>query len=435
MNYARRREIYKIEWMKEASISNVTQEEGEKLLSWYQENGEEALSKCNRVDWLDEGVFKVDYHGFWKKLYCREKGKLKVYAWHTIDDDRNTGEIEHPGQVATNTVELLFKKWNDGKTLYGAFGYSEAEEIKKCVPGELYYIDDLSRNINIANVCKCDYSSHYPGALCGRLPSFREEDIIRVKGRVEPDDEYPFAFYVESGHLCEKGVFDTRKWKNHYFGRLLYKKREGPNRKKVDRYKTIPDEEEKTILCKASKYTLTREMEYFYSKKEVSEKAKLVMNTFIGYCHPNNERRSAYRLFHIAAVCIGRASQKMLDLADEIGFKNILMIINDSIIYHGDMEFPEEKKLGEPRQEIYRWHFRMKGINQYAFADPETRKVCYLEKPYVNHSGFDEGITDTVYLEDIDRWRQREETKQKSREGKKAAADLINKTFEGGRRE
>ena len=99
------------------------------------------------------------------------------------------------------------------------------------------------------------------------------------------------------------------------------------------------------------------------------------------------------------------------------------------------MEFSDEKKLGEPRQEIYRWHFRMRGINQYAFADPETRKVSYLEKPYVNHSGFDEGITETVYLEDIDNWRQSEETKQKSREGKMEAAELINKAFEGGRRE
>lgn len=435
MNYDARRKINKIEWMKESTIENVTQEKGEELLAWYSEYGEEALSKCDRGDWLANRTYRVDYHGFWKKLFCRENGKLKVYAWHTIDDNRNTGEIEHPGQVATNAVETLFKSWNDGKTLFGAFGYSEAEEIKRCVPGELYYIDDLSKNVNIANVSKCDKSSHYPGALCGRLPSFRNEDVIRVQGTVEPDEEYPFAFYVESGHLCEKGVFDTRKWKNHYFGRLLWKKREGPNRKKVDRYKTVSADEERTILCKASKYTLTREMEYFYSKKEVSEKAKLVMNTFIGYCHPNNEKRSAYRLFHLAAVCLGRAAQQMLDLSDEIGFKNILMIINDSIIYHGDLEFSCEKQLGEPRQEIYRWNFRMRGINQYAFADPETKKVTCLEKPYVNHSGFDDGISSTVYLEDIDRWCQSEETRQKSKEGKKAAAEIINKTFEGGRRE
>lgn len=427
--------ITKIEWMKEGIFQNITQTEAEEKIEWLQKHGEEAKSKCVRRHWLDDGTYKVDTnvsrHGFYKKLYCKENGQYRVYGWHAIDDNKNDGEFSHEGQLGMQTIATLFKELNNGKTLFGAFGYTQGEEFRKCVPGEPYYINESKTNKNIKGVCKADYSSHYPSSIKGRLPSMRPGDFYRIKGRQEPTDEYPFAFYVVSGHLCEKDVFDTRKWKGHPLGKNLYLKRDEKTNRKVPRYKEISDEEEITVLSKASKYTLDREIDYFYSLKEERIEAKAVMNKSIGFMHPKSNLRTNYRLFHLAAICLGRACQKMIEEMDEIGHQSVLMVINDSIIYYGDYEYSQEKVLGSMLQEIYRWDFRMRGTNQYAFADPETGRVVYKDKPYLCHSGLNIGIEETEILEDIDKWRAAPKSKKNKEQQEKA--EVLRELFDGRR--
>lgn len=427
--------ITKIEWMKEGIFQNITQIEAEEKIEWLQKYGEEAKSKCVRRHWLDDGTYKVDtnvsQHGFYKKLYCKENGQYRVYGWHAIDDNKNDGEKNHEGKLGMQTLATVFKQLNKGKTLFGAFGYTEGEEIRKCVPGELYYINELKKDRNLKGVCKADYSSHYPASIKGRLPSMRPGDFYRVKGRQEPTDEYPFAFYVVSGHLCEKDVFDTRTWENHPFGRFLCLKRIDDSHRRVPRYKEVSDEEEVTILAKASEFTLDREMDYFYSYRKENDAAKAVMNKSIGFMHPKNNVRRNYRLFHLAAIALGRACQKMIQEIDEIGHKSILMVINDSIIYYGDYEYSQEKALGSMVQEIYRWDFRMRGMNQYAFADPETGKVIYKDKPYLCHAGLNLGIEETEILEDIDNWRAAPKSKKNKEQQEKA--EELRELFDGRR--
>lgn len=427
--------ISKIEWFKEGVFQNITQLDAESKIEWLKKYGEEAKSKCRRKDWLDDGTYKIDSnaakHGFYKKLYCKENGEYRIYGWHTIDDNKNDGEIAFEGHLGMQTLATLFKQLNGGKTLFGAFGYSEGEEIRKCVPGELYYINELKKDRNLKNVCKADFSSHYPSSIKGRLPSLRNKDFFRIKGTQEPTDEYPFAFYIVSGHLCEKDVFDTRKWSEHPFGKLLCLKRTEGSGRRVPRYKDVDPDEEITILAKASEYNLDREMDYFYGNKETNPQAKAFMNKGIGFMHPKNDVRRNYRLFHLAAVALGRACQKMLKEIDEIGHRSILMVINDSIIYHGDYEYETDKKIGCMVQEIYRWDFRMRGISQYAFADPETGKVVNKEKPYLLHIGLNVGIEETEILEDIDKWKVAPKSKKNADQQNKSKE--LRELFDGRR--
>ena len=128
------------------------------------------------------------------------------------------------------------------------------------------------------------------------------------------------------------------------------------------------------------------------------------MNAFIGYCHPKTNRPS-YRLYHIAAICIGRANQKMIETAEKIGISNILQIIVDGIIYYDDNNTchtynKDEKDIGRLIKEIDKANFKMIGTNQYIFIDNDDNVIN------VTASGFNSGVDNTKSFDDMKNWRR-----------------------------
>ena len=80
MNYARRREIYTIDWKKEATFVKISKAEALELMEWYKENGESTRAKIQRPEFLDEGRYRIEKSGNTGRLYCRRKS-LYVFEW------------------------------------------------------------------------------------------------------------------------------------------------------------------------------------------------------------------------------------------------------------------------------------------------------------------------------------------------------------------
>ena len=77
---------------------------------------------------------------------------------------------------------------------------------------------------------------------------------------MQPTEEYPFAFYA-SGHCAEYGVFDTHEWLGSPLFPYLFRL----DQREDYAFNPLSDEEELTILMKASDYTMDSVWNYFYA--------------------------------------------------------------------------------------------------------------------------------------------------------------------------
>ena len=390
-----------IYWEKEIDVVNVTWQEGKEMLAWYKENGVVAKSKTKVEDWMTPSTYMALDKGNWMNLRVHDakKKRFLIYTWHKFNNEKNDGTAHRSEGLQSMQLINNHFKMRTGKTLRGGFGYSD-KELKRCVPRPFYYINSRLLNRNLSNISKADYSSNYPSHACGRLPTM--QNSVVVDGVVEPSSEYPFAFYLDTGHSCELNVYDTRKWYNYSLGWQLMVNRDGSTK-----FGCI-ENETRTLLCKASPYELTEEYSHFYDVKKSAVKdsteykdAKMVMNSSIGYMHPNDKSgRQSYRLFHLAAVTLCRAAQTMLEKVEEIGAERIVQIVVDGIIYSGDDKIGvEESRLGCLKQEWVGCDFRMRGTNAYIFMKDG---VCLEAK----HGGYDDNLL-TTRLEDIDKWTKK----------------------------
>ena len=143
----------------------------------------------------------------------------------------------------------------------------------------------------------------------------------------------------------------------------------------------VKPEEDITILMKASSYNLNDVWQYFYDIKQTYNEeteeykvAKLVLNAAIGQMHRKKYDRDKYA--HIAAVCIARANQKMLDLIAKLELEDILQIQVDGVMYTGDKNIGiDDKYLGAPVQEAYHRPCRWDRIGVYMIDLGDKMKV------------------------------------------------------------
>lgn len=111
-------------------------------------------------------------------------------------------EQYHKSINALSNIKAKFKELTN-KSFKQCFGTVEGK-LERCVPKQLYW----SKNEPyLGNASSVDFSSHYPASLCGILPD--SHTAIVKRGTVKPTAEYPFAFYVKSGHLAIYKELDT----------------------------------------------------------------------------------------------------------------------------------------------------------------------------------------------------------------------------------
>lgn len=264
MRYSERHALEYIYWKKESDKIYLTINEFKLKLKELQEKGHKVEHKTKTDEYYHiPSYFEGEVCSGWKTLFCRERNGLHRYICNIFKDELNIaakeGKPVTQGLRAKQMWSGLFKKYNDC-TEKTAFGYCDRKLIHRCIPKSVYYVnkDYISTKDNIQileHTSKVDYNSNYPSNALGLLPDWHKQKT--VKGTVKPDDEYPFAYYINSGHIAEYGVFDSHEWTKHgEFGTYLLRYPTSKDPIGFDD-KVLP-EDDITILCKASLYNFDR---------------------------------------------------------------------------------------------------------------------------------------------------------------------------------
>lgn len=368
-----------------------------------------AKTKTSLNEWTSaEYVYRTDEKGKWTYLYFKEGNdfdtRLCVYKCNKFKrkseyDERDAKDI-HSSDCKAEIVKLLKK--HTGTTLCKAFKPVSSEDYKNIVPKPVYYVNRGLLLKNIGNVQYSDVSSMYPANARGRLPDAHTAQ--KFDGRVEPNEEYPFAFYLKSNHCAEYGVFDTHEYMSlptKYYMWQCY-----TDGKPI--YNDVKDEDEVTVLMKASKYEMTKVFEEIYQRKLDGDPiAKAVANIGIGTLHRNPSTyhyKVMHDYYHVAAIILGRSNRMQYDMIEKIENNGgtLLQAIVDSLIYIGEENYGiDTKVLGEYYNEFHQTvNYRAANINKYVIYNDEGNILKYVV------SGVDKEMQNIKTPEDIDMYRE-----------------------------
>lgn len=310
---------------------------------------------------LQVGKYRVD-------LFVRDQeGKLKWYYSNSKSKDTSKADTNKGGNARKTANEWVIN--TTGKSIVGWYGRSPIY-FRLCNPRPFYYLNDSYSNQYFSHFNCIDACSQYPSGFLGDMPT--TEGHKTMKGTVKPTEDYPFAFYLKSGHLAIYDELDTHDWKDSPFADQLLIKEQY-----ID-----PSKDVTVLMKKAGKNPLK---EFFLKQYEIKETydhdsqeykdAKDVMNCLIGMMHQKEfmYKKTSFQLAHISAVAIARGNQKILNKAMEIGKENIAQIIVDSIIYKGKEDYGTKKKegLGTFHQEVSDSKYAQLKQSTYAFWDKE----------------------------------------------------------------
>ena len=361
------RDIHKlkyISWRKEAVIYGLDNDEWNTLIDGLEEEKEVkniTKNKTPRAFWHG-GMWHFDKSK--EAIYmAKEAGEYVIYERDmksaALIDSRKNDVDDITGGEAYKALSDKFQSRVGMKfqKAFGAFYKDEDREIAEGIHfinrcnGPFIWANDDYNNRVVEGVQKADLSAAYPFAGCGRLPDAHTMKVC--KGTVEPDEEFPFAYYIKSGHVAEYGVFSTFQDQFSF----LFVECRNPNHRKSKKkeaaafFKYVPKDEEITVLMKASKYELTDEFNYFYDKRKEDPVAKAVCNLSIGrfdyipYEKKITENGMVYELLwnrcrymgHIRAIILARHNHRMISLYSEMkrGSGELVSIQTDAMTWKG----------------------------------------------------------------------------------------------------
>lgn len=289
------------------------------------------------------------------RLYDIENCEIERYKYmnsQLTSDEQNDGIT---GAYCYDRVNEMFKK-QYGLSIFNAFSGRKYRklyfDIKHCVPKQPHYFVETDV---IDKGYKADVSSAFPTQAVKSLPRF--DDCQILDGRIEPTEEYPFAFYLKSHHLKIFNELDSRDFENKFYLEYYYKVYND----------FVPENMEKTVLCKKSEYSFDKIMKKLYNNRKINTENKKIMNAFIGVLHYNTNPQCS----HIAACIIARCVKDMCERAkilEEQGNK-VYLISTDSILWRGNPSdvATDEKFMGSFTMEEKNIRFCVRGCNCYQY--------------------------------------------------------------------
>ena len=280
-----------------------------------------------------------------------------------------------------------------------AFGYTP-EEFKRCIP-KIFSYSNPKYYGKILRTSSVDFSSHWPASAQGRLPDCH--NYIRIKGTVPPSERFPFAFYLNSGHCAEFGVFDTHDWVTHPLAYAMF--RNPSNGEKFPHKPYLEPSEDITVLMKPSKYELGKYYKWFYDMREEDSDAKLKANASLGFMHKKNYNE--FRLAHIVAIVLGRAQSKTIDVMNSVGSQYVLHAVVDGVIFNGNYKVGEDNKsFGNLHQEWTNLRTRIMATNRYIVLDDNDKCIKVKHGGYECYEDGSEITEDTIKdFNDFDKWK------------------------------
>lgn len=302
-------------------------------------------------------------------IYCIG-GTFKRYKWSKYK--AYPEEIDNHGMTGQTSYEYInneyIKTKRNNKSLFSDISGKKYKEqytaIKKCVPAAINYARNEIKGKVVEKVYKADVSSAYPAAACGSIPTLHNCKVI--SGRVEPNEEYPFAFYTKSHHLKIYNELDTRSFKKSLYYPQYKNPAEESSWHPID---NIKPEDEETILCKDSGISLKNIFDTMYSERKEHSEFKFIMNAFIGRCQFNNDPFMS----HFSAVVLARTINNMIKRCEILRKEKSypLFISTDSIAWMGNPSScaTNDKYLGSFTYEAYNSKFFLRGLKAYQYYD------------------------------------------------------------------
>lgn len=350
-----------IYWKREATSKKCTFNEFNEIKDRLEKDGKkiEYSTKRENYDNLCYSIVNSRKYNS-KNIYLYENGKYYVFYTNKIDDNKNK-RPEAIGKFAIQTVNAKFLA--DNKiTLKKAFGYVD-EEFKRCVPKIFSWSDPHSYDKIIVS-SSVDFSSHWPYNAQGKLPD--AHNMVKYEGTVKPTEEYPFAFYLKSGHVAEYNRFDSHDWVKLRLEAAMFRHTKHEDEFPQNQY--LPPEEDITVLMKSSDYELGKYYEEFYNLRKTNKNAKLYANASLGYMHTKSYKN--FRLSHIVAIVLGRAQAKTIEAMEKIGEQYVIHAVVDGFVYRGSYQIGEDEKyFGNLHQEWVGKPIKIHKTNCYIVMD------------------------------------------------------------------
>lgn len=304
-------------------------------------------------------------------IYWTDNGPRRIIwsANKTYPDAANNAGLS--GQDAYEYINAEYMKSKTTHKRVSLFSDISGEKyrneyvaIKKCVPAAINFCLNTCKDKVVEKAYKADVSSAYPDACCGSIPTLH--DCKKVKGRVMPTKEYPFAFFIKSHHLAIYNELDTRKFKNNIFYPQYKNQADKTSWTPID---SIKEKDDETILCRDSGISLKSIFEDLYDGRKDNPEFKFIMNAFIGRCQLNNNPIMS----HLSAVVLARVVNNMLKRCDILMKENStpIFISTDSIAWIGSPSScaTYEKYLGSFTYEAYDSKFFLRGLKAYQYID------------------------------------------------------------------
>ena len=271
-------------------------------------------------------------------------------------------------------ISNIGKKKSLFSTFSGMKYKKEYFDIKKCVPVQVQYLNNKFKGKIVTGCTKADVSSAFPTQMTKALPTLH--DCKRVKGRVEPNEDFPFAFYIKSHHIKTLDGIDTRKFCNEFYSMYYFTV-----------YENVDESEDETILChampKAEHDALADAFKDLYEHRKEDSNLKFFMNASIGFFQLNSNPRLSF----ISAIVIARCNSDMFERAKKLqkNKKEVLFIATDSIAWKGgeDKIATDEKYLGSFTYEGKNIKFLGYSPKAYQWITPEgktTTKYSGMKK-------------------------------------------------------
>lgn len=299
-----------------------------------------------------------------------DEGDIRLFRYKVSQNyDEEFGALD-----AWMEFRFLVKE-KTGKGLNTIFGGLPLEyhQFRYCVPSPINWAHSWYRlhNGSIAESCvKADICSAYGTEASKTLPDCHWSRAKLVEGRQEPNADYPFAFYLKSGHIAIWQEGDTMELNlSPYITK--------------DHTIAVDAEDDETLLLPAAECTLRDVFEELYEGRKDNPNNKAIMNMTIGMFHRKKNRLVEDNLWPLAAVIKFRCNKRIVDTCEwlqKMGQKPLL-INTDSILWQGgiidemDDIFVDDKQLGNFTYEYKNCRAVIRSSKIYQVQDVDTGEV------------------------------------------------------------